>query len=131
MTRTAECCCRQCRVEVRGELALVAVCHCGNCKRRTGSAFGVSVYYPDDAVIALHGNTNQYRIDNERTRQNRHFCTRCGTTLYWRVAAFPGMLGVAGGCFTGAALPAPTHALSDEQRCAWLALPAHWKASLS
>lgn len=42
MVRTATCCCGQTSIEVSGEPVFHCVCHCDNCKRRTGSAFGVS-----------------------------------------------------------------------------------------
>ena len=41
MVRRAVCCCGQATIEVEGEPAIHAVCHCDNCKRRTGSAFGI------------------------------------------------------------------------------------------
>ena len=53
MKRIARCCCREIGVEVEGLPWLHAVCHCDNCKRRTGSAFGVSAYFEDDQIAIL------------------------------------------------------------------------------
>jgi len=47
VTRKALCCCGACSIEVEGDPAINAICHCANCKRRTGSAFG--------AVLRDHG----------------------------------------------------------------------------
>lgn len=44
MSRIAHCSCGALRVEVSGEPALVAACHCIACQRRTGSPFGVTTY---------------------------------------------------------------------------------------
>jgi hypothetical protein len=52
MTRIAHCSCGSLRAEVTGEPALLGVCHCTECQRRTGSAFGVSTYFPREQVRA-------------------------------------------------------------------------------
>jgi hypothetical protein len=38
------CCCGALRAEVTGEPPRVGVCHCMECQRRTGSAFGVVAF---------------------------------------------------------------------------------------
>jgi len=48
---------------------------------------------------------------------------KCGTTLYWRAAVFPGVVGIAAGCLPPDSLPAPTVCASDAGRCSWLGLP--------
>jgi len=101
--RTAVCCCEETRVVVEGDPKLHVVCHCNNCKKRTGSAFGVSAYFLDTQVISKSGNTDIYEISNEETQQKRHFCKSCGTTLYWKITKFDAipnievMTGIAGG----------------------------------
>jgi hypothetical protein len=44
MKRIVKCCCEQTTIEVDGDPEFYGLCHCDNCKRRTGSAFGVSAY---------------------------------------------------------------------------------------
>jgi hypothetical protein len=39
---------------------MLGVCHCTNCKRRTGSAFGISTYFAKDAVVRQEGDTKVY-----------------------------------------------------------------------
>ena len=60
MTRTARCCCEACELVVEGEPVLNAICHCDNCKRRTGSAFGWSAYFPDAQVVVQTGKFGVY-----------------------------------------------------------------------
>ena len=45
MDRLARCCCGALRAEVSGDPTLVAACHCEQCQRRTGAAFGISALY--------------------------------------------------------------------------------------
>jgi len=129
VVRTATCCCGQASIEVEGEPKIHLVCHCDNCKKRTGSAFGISAYFVDTQVKRKMGKTEIYEINTATTQQQRHFCKYCGTTLYWKIFRFskiPGiaeMTGVAGGCFTDDPLPEPTMTVSNEQKCAWLELP--------
>ncbi len=76
-------------------------------------------------MLETLGETQCYRIDGENP-QERFFCVRCGTTVYWRSAAFAGLTGVAGGCFVQTPLPEPKVTVSNRGRCAWLTLPEDW-----
>jgi len=129
MYRTARCSCGQSTIEVKGEPKIHLVCNCNDCKKRTGSAFGISAYFADSQVKNRNGNTDTYEINNDETEQQRYFCKSCGTTLYWKIARFPGipgiseMTGIAGGCFIESPIPEPTLSASNENKCAWLDLP--------
>ena len=126
MTRIAKCCCQACVIEVEGEPVLNAICHCDNCKRRTGSAFGWSAYFADAQVVARTGAMSVYE-SRGATPASRFFCSACGTTLCWASDAFmPGHLGVAGGCFTETPLGEPIATASTAKRCPWVGLPETW-----
>ena len=125
---TATCCCGACTIEVSGEPLINAICHCTNCKRRTGSAFGWSVYVADEQVVAQAGELRCYEIAGDKAQQ-RWFCATCGTTLLWKIVFQPGRTGIAGGCFDES-LPAPDVTVSNDGRCAWLGLPAQWRTAL-
>jgi hypothetical protein len=126
VTRTARCCCGDCSIEVSGEPVLNAICNCTSCRKRTGSAFGWSSYFPDTNVIAKSGTLHVYAKDGA-AGYNRFFCARCGTTLFWKSFGFlPDHTGIAGGCFVENPLPAPNLSARDGDRCAWLSLPDDW-----
>ncbi len=127
MTYVARCCCQACEIAAEGEPVLNAICHCDNCKRRTGSAFGWSAYFPDDRVT-IRGDLRRYELTT--VPAERFFCAACGTTLYWKTREFMvAHTGVAGGCFTETPLPAPNITATDARRCAWITLPASWMAA--
>ncbi len=93
------CACGQVRYVTTGPPARTGVCHCRYCQLRTGSAFGVSVYFasPD---VTVTGETRPYAFTTESGRAfTTHFCPTCGTSVFWRVAVFPDLIGVAGGTF--------------------------------
>lgn len=129
MYRTATCCCGQSTIEVEGEPKIHLVCNCNDCKKRTGSAFGISAYFSDSQIKSRNENTDTYEINNDETEQQRYFCKSCGTTLYWKISRFPNipgiseMTGIAGGCFSENPLSEPALSASNENKCAWLDLP--------
>jgi hypothetical protein len=128
MTRKASCCCGRSSIHVEGEPSLNGICHCDNCKRRTGSAFGWSAYFRDGQVVQKSGELKLYEIHSAQ-HQQRWFCGCCGTTLFWKASALPEHTGIAGGCFTEMPLPEPMLSASNDGKCAWLTLPAAWQIS--
>ena len=131
ITREARCCCGACAIQVKGEPVINGVCHCGNCQRRTGSAFGWSAYFRNADVAATIGAFRTYTVRGEAGTENtqeRVFCGTCGTTLFWRSSDFADLTGIAGGCFGAETpLPDPSMTIENETRCAWVTLPAGWK----
>ena len=127
---TATCACGQASITVNALPAMHGVCHCTNCKRRTGSAFGISAYFEKASVTGRAGETHVYAFHQAARDQDqeRHFCPTCGTTLFWFVSTLPGMIGIAGGCFADEGLPEPAYSVTDGKREAWVSLPGHWQA---
>jgi len=129
VNRSASCCCGQSTIEVEGDPKLHRVCSCNDCKKSSGSAFGISAYFADSQVKNKNAETRSYHITNKETEQQRYFCRSCGTTLYWKISRFPSipgiaeMTGIAGGCFTDNPLPFPTLSAATVNKCAWLELP--------
>ena len=131
MDRTAQCACGAATLTVSGEPQIHGVCHCTNCKRRTGSAFGISTYFAREDVVQTMGETEVYAFHNaaQKHDQQRYFCKRCGTTLFWYVSTLPELIGVAGGCFGEQDLGEPQMSVTHSKKVAWLELPAAWKTN--
>ena len=126
MKRIATCTCTKISITVEGEPAINVICSCDDCKRRTGTAFGWSVYFEDTQVVERKGTAKLYDVAVSAP-QHRLFCPDCGATVYWTTGAFPGMTGVAGGCFSEPPLPPPSAAYRDAKRCAWLDFLDDWE----
>ena len=93
------CQCGQVRYITTGLPEKAAVCHCRYCQTRTGSAFGVSAYFPRDKV-SVSGNLKDYRFTTESGRAfTTHFCPDCGTNLLWSLEMSPDLIGIAAGTF--------------------------------
>jgi hypothetical protein len=129
MQRTAKCACGATSITVTGEPEIHSVCHCVNCKRRTGSAFGISTYFRRDEVLEMIGETNVYAFhhDAQNHDQERHFCVTCGTTLFWTLSVLPNLIGIAGGCFAEMDLGEPKMSVSHAKKFAWVMLPDTWR----
>lgn len=95
------CACGAVRYRVRGSPRRTSVCHCTFCQRRTGSAFGISVYFRQEDVEILQGELKTYdhRSDETGRLLRMEFCARCGGTVTWTLELLPDARGVAGGTF--------------------------------
>ena len=102
MNHSGGCLCGNVRFNAEGDPLRVGLCHCRYCQLRTGSAFGISVYFPEDAVTSPSGELETYALETENGNTLRiERCENCGTSVFWRIdsEAYAGMTGIAGGCF--------------------------------
>ena len=84
MTHTGRCLCGAVRVEVRDRRAEFGICHCGMCQRWAGSMLA-AVSCPEATVtVAGAEAVGTYRSSDWAERS---WCTRCGTTLWYRITA--------------------------------------------
>ena len=96
---TGGCSCGAVRFSVRDYLYAL-VCHCDACKKRTGSAFGVSVVVENVDVLELRGQTKTYtRVAESGRPVDYVFCPGCATTIYWVIKKFANRKIFAGGAF--------------------------------
>lgn len=93
------CQCGQVRYQTQGLPEKTALCHCRYCQTRTGSAFGLSVYFPAERV-SVTGALKDYAFTTESGRRfTTSFCPDCGTSVLWKLELSPGSIGIAGGTF--------------------------------
>jgi len=118
-TRTAACACGQLRLSCRGEPQIVSVCHCLDCQRRTGSAFGVGAFYARDAVTIEGLAQTTRRLADSGRGLTFHFCPDCGGTVFWEPDFRPDSLAVAVGAFADPTFPKPDKAVFEERAHPW------------
>jgi hypothetical protein len=93
------CSCGAVRFEI-GDPLWVLACHCDACKKRTGSAYGVSVMVENQSVKQFTGETRTYARSGDSGNNVRYeFCPHCGTTIRWHVDIVPNRQAFAGGAF--------------------------------
>ena len=83
-THTASCRCGQLRATVTGDPVRVSVCHCLNCKKRSGSAFTVQARWPAEQVM-IEGQSKTFKkVADSGNWATFHFCPGCGSDVYYR-----------------------------------------------
>ncbi len=93
------CLCGAVRYRVTGQPVRASICHCRNCQRRTGSAFGMGAYFRPEQVEILRGElkTYAYRSDESGRWLHMQFCPQCGGTVTWTAEALGDLRAIAGG----------------------------------
>lgn len=71
------CLCGIIRFVAAGKPNRVGICHCRDCRKHHGALFHASAIFPQDAV-SIDGDTRDYA--------GRHFCPRCGSSVFSRTA---------------------------------------------
>jgi hypothetical protein len=123
MIKQATCGCGQLRVSCRGEPVRVSVCHCRDCQKRTGSAFGYQARFPGDQV-AIEGEVKEFeRLGDSGDRLTFRFCPHCGSTVYWTLPSQPGLIAVAVGAFADPDYPPPRFSVYERRRHHWVTVP--------
>ena len=117
--RTAACPCGALTATCRGEPARISVCHCLECKRRTGSAFSYNATYPEDQVTTQGEYRSFRRGSDDGFWGEHHFCPSCGGSVFYRIERRPGMISVPVGTFADPDFPEPTVEVYGERRHAW------------
>jgi hypothetical protein len=115
-TRRAECSCGQLSATCAGEPVRVSVCHCLECKRRTGSAFGYAGRWAEKDVTTAGEASHFVRTGDEGTHGTHSFCPSCGVTVFWTNSNIPGFVMVAAGAFADMTFPPPQVSVYDDSR---------------
>jgi hypothetical protein len=122
--RTASCTCGQLTASCEGEPLRVSVCHCLNCKRRTGSAFALTARWPAEKVTVA-GATREYQlVGDEGSTATFRFCPTCGATVYFTNDTMPDTIAIPVGAFADPTFPPPTVSVYGGRRHPWITLPA-------
>lgn len=121
--RLASCSCGKLTARVRGEPVRISICHCLECQKRTGSAFGVQARFPADSVTIEGASTEHARTGDGGTTARFHFCPACGSTVFYLMDAVPDFIAIPVGAFADPEFPPPRVSVYEERRHGWLRLP--------
>lgn len=117
--REATCACGQLMAVCRGEPAKISLCHCADCQRRTGSAFGIAAFFRKQDMTASGESHVFNRGADSGFDIDFHFCPRCGSTLFWYPARMADFVAVAPGGFGDPDFPAPEQAVYVHRAMPW------------
>ena len=118
-TREATCRCGALKVTCAGEPVRVSVCHCLNCKRRSGSAFTYNATFPEEQV-ETQGPAAIFESRGEEGYWARdHFCPTCSAIVFYEIERRPGMVTVPVGGFADPEFPPPHASVYEERKHGW------------
>jgi hypothetical protein len=81
------CQCGRIRYRLDGRILGLAVCHCKECQRQSGSAFGMSLAVANDTFVLMAGELKTFSVVCDSGRiKHCTFCPDCGTRIYIRPA---------------------------------------------
>ncbi len=96
MSLSGKCLCESITFEITGEARDVINCHCSRCRRSTGHYMAATSADVEDLEVA--GDTLRWYDAAEGVQYG--FCSRCGSTLFWRTARRPEVISIAAGTLT-------------------------------
>ena len=80
------CQCGSVRYRIEGPALGLAVCHCTECQRQSGSAFGMSLAVAADSFRLLSGELKTFTVVCDSGRSKRcAFCPDCGTRIHHQI----------------------------------------------
>ena len=86
---SGQCQCGAITYDITGDPITVHACHCKECQKRTGSAFGISMPISKDK-ITIRGELKSFeRVADSGFKLIQFFCPNCGNPIYGEVERRP------------------------------------------
>ena len=119
--RRASCRCGQLKATVTGDPVRLSVCHCLNCKKRSGSAFAVQARWPAEQVV-IEGRSGSFEIvADSGNPATFHFCPDCGSDVYYVInGKFDGLVAIPLGAFDDPFFGTPEYSVWEQRKHDWV-----------
>jgi hypothetical protein len=112
------CLCGGIRFSVRGALAPIQVCHCGQCRQAQGGAFATNIPV-NEADFTLHSGAELITRYESSPGKVRCFCRQCGSPLFSQRTSLPGVLRLRAGALQGQVDSAPGLHIYFDSKANW------------
>jgi len=122
---TGGCLCGAVRYQSRGEVGTAGFCHCTDCRRISGSAFGVSVRLAASGFQITSGQPKAFtKFSDSGQLVTRYFCPDCGAPLYTASPRHPDIYFIKAGSLDDPSLVKPDREAWTRSRVPWSAIPS-------
>ena len=115
------CQCESLRFELKALPLFTHACHCLHCRRRSGSAFGLSAVVLREEFEVI---TGRLVARQTSSRTTVYKCAECTTTIYSESTQFPATYIVRGGTFDDPNIVEPGAHIWVKRKHPWIELPA-------
>ena len=124
---TGGCQCGQVRYELTSELIRLIACHCTECQRQSGSAFGMSMLVRQDD-LKITGVTKSFvRVADSGNENTAVFCPDCGVRIHNTPHYLDGVLTLKPGTLDDASWLKPTAMVWTKSGQGWMPTPEGMK----
>jgi hypothetical protein len=122
--RTGGCECGSYRYQITGAPKTIVICHCRDCQRQSGSAFGSSMVVADAQFTELSGALACFeRAAFSGATMRGYFCPLCGTRIFHAKPGAPGLKILKAGTLDDTATIKPLAQLWTSRKQIWLDFP--------
>ena len=122
---TGSCLCGQVQYTANTDPAIIAVCHCKNCQRQTGTAFSVIVGIPKSA-LSIQGKLKKFSDTGDSGQTvDRNFCPECGSPIISNVAVMPELTFIKAGTLDDTSWLDPRMHIYCDSAQRWSVIPEH------
>jgi hypothetical protein len=116
------CLCGSVRYSGEAEPAFAGVCHCRDCQKFTGSAFGALVGVPQ-AAVKFEGPLKTFTsLGGSGKPIQRHFCPQCGSSIAEETVNLPGHVVINVGTLDDPAQMTPMIEIFCDDAWSWVQL---------
>ena len=112
------CLCGEVSFEVEGDFERFYLCHCGYCRKDTGSAHAANLFSSSASLKWVSGEDKVKRFDLPSTRHSKCFCSICGSALP-KVQMDGQLLAVPAGSLNGDVTIKPHSHIFFASRASW------------
>ena len=122
--RTGGCQCGEVRYRISGEPVVLAICHCKECQRASGSAFGMSLVTRKEHFVLERGVLKSFsRVADSGRTLICSFCPTCGTRIHHEPQYLANVYNVRAGTLDDTSLLQPGLQAWTVSKQRWLELP--------
>jgi hypothetical protein len=129
--RVATCRCGRLQAICSGEPVRVSVCHCLDCQKRSGSAFGAQARWADSDVEIRGGWKPRIRRADSGCIATYRFCANCGSTVAYSNEGWAGVVAVPLGAFADPDFLMPGYSVYEHRKHKWVVIEGEVKHSAS
>lgn len=116
------CQCGAVRYRIEGKPLDLAVCHCTECQRQSGSAFGMSLAVAAPAFRLIAGALKSFTVECDSGRiKTCTFCGDCGTRIHHQTN--PAALSIKAGTLDDTSQLVPTAHYWTKRKQPWVPIP--------
>lgn len=120
---TGHCLCGSVAYEYEGPIGPAGYCHCDDCRRRSGSAFGISVMLEAAKLRIVRGYPKSFtKRGDSGAEVVRSFCAECGSALFTTSAKSPLHVYVQAGSLNDPSVVEPAQQSWTRSAVSWAAI---------